>query len=203
FWNMIKKTKDTNLYVLYAIYIENCAKNLGFYDLLSQTIYEPIEFINAKNRILKLQHMDVNPVVKLISKVFHKLSIAPNDLLLSGILDVENIIVRHQLIREELEKMNLWNTVDKQIQHMPLDKKLIEFILEIQQNPFVNIQECENQSLFSNTKDLLWRTPEYRTQSPSINESTWVHDMLNPIIKYITYDLEEDIFIRWYINLFK
>ncbi|KAF0552007.1 hypothetical protein F8M41_022820 [Gigaspora margarita] len=141
--------------------------------------------------------MDVNPVVKLISKVFHKLFIAPNDLLLSGILDVENIIVRHKLIREELEKINLWNTVDKQIQHIPLDKKLIKFILEIQQNPFVNIQECENQSLFSNTKDLLWRTPEYGTQSPSINESTWEHDMLNPIIKYITYDLEEDIFIRY------
>ncbi|CAG8829625.1 36474_t:CDS:2, partial [Gigaspora margarita] len=191
------KTKDTNKYALYGVYIENCAKDLGFYDLLNQAIYEPIEFINAKNIILKLQHMDVNPVAKIISQVFHKLSIAPNDLLLSGILDIENIIVRHTLIREELEKINLWKTVDEQIQYTPLDKRLIEFILEVQQNPFVNIQEGKNQSLFSSTKDLLWRTPEYIMQSPSINESTWEHDILDPIVKYITYDLEEDIFIRW------
>ncbi|CAG8746636.1 26028_t:CDS:2, partial [Gigaspora margarita] len=176
FWDMIKKTKDTNSYALYGVYIENCVKDLGFYDLLNQAIYEPIEFINAKNIILKLQHMDVNPVAKIISQVFHKLSITPNDLLLSGILNIENIIVRYTLIREEL----------------------IEFILEVQRNLFVNIHEGKNQSLFSSTKDLLWRTPEYTMQSPSINESTWKHDVLDPIVKFITYDLEEDIFIRYY-----
>ncbi|CAG8604245.1 38804_t:CDS:2 [Gigaspora margarita] len=149
FWNMIMKTKDTNKYALYGIYIKNCAKDLGFYDLLNQAIYEPIEFINAKNIILKLQHMDVNPVAKIISQVFHKLSIAPNDLLLSGILDVENIIVRHTLIREELEKINLWKTVDEQIQYIPLDKRLIKFILKVQQNPFVNIQEGKFSNLNS------------------------------------------------------
>ncbi|CAG8800595.1 12077_t:CDS:2, partial [Dentiscutata erythropus] len=127
-------------------------------------------------------------------KVFHNLSITPNDPLLSGILDIENIIVRHTLIKKELERENLWKTVDEQIQHMPLNKRLIEFILdilEVQQNPSVNIQECENQSLFSNTKDLV------NCGGSSINESTWEHDVLNPIVKYITYDLEEDIFIRW------
>ncbi|CAG8835058.1 18026_t:CDS:2, partial [Gigaspora margarita] len=75
---------------------------------------------------------------------------------------------------------------------------LIEFILEVQQNPFVNIQEGKNQLLFSSTKDLLWRTSEYIMQSPSINESIWEHDILDPIVKYIIYDLEEDIFIRCY-----
>ena len=54
FWNMIKKIKETNLYTLYSVYIEYCVKNLGFYDLLNQTIYEPIEFITAKNIILKV-----------------------------------------------------------------------------------------------------------------------------------------------------
>ncbi|CAG8810253.1 11019_t:CDS:2, partial [Racocetra persica] len=85
--------------------------------------------------------------------------------------------------------------VDEQIQHISLDKRLIEFILEVQQNLSVNIQEYKNQSLFSNTKDLV-KTPEYKMQSLSINESIWEHDVLDPIVKYITYDLEEDIFIR-------
>ncbi|CAG8585335.1 14573_t:CDS:2, partial [Racocetra fulgida] len=58
------------------------------------------------------------------------LSIAPNDLLLSGILDIENIIIQHAQIIEELEKKNLWNTVNKQIQHVKLNKRLVEFILE-------------------------------------------------------------------------
>ncbi|CAG8810131.1 3685_t:CDS:2, partial [Gigaspora margarita] len=120
-----------------------------------------------------LQHMNINPVAKIISQVFHKLSITPNDLLLSRILDVENIIVKHTLIREELEKINLWKTVYEQIQYTQLDERLIEFILE------------------------LWRTPEYTMQSPSINKSTWEYDVLDPIVKFITYDLEEDIFIRW------
>ncbi|CAG8808721.1 12004_t:CDS:2, partial [Dentiscutata erythropus] len=57
FWTMIKKTKEKNLYALYGVYIEKCAKDLGFHELLNQTIYEPIEFIDAKNIILKLQHM--------------------------------------------------------------------------------------------------------------------------------------------------
>ncbi|CAG8842094.1 18731_t:CDS:2, partial [Gigaspora margarita] len=65
----------------------------------------------------------------------------------------------------------------------------------VQQNPFVNIQEGKNQSLFSSTKDL--QTPEYIMQNTSINESIWEHDILDHIVKYIIYDLEEDIFIRW------
>ncbi|CAG8788890.1 19284_t:CDS:2, partial [Gigaspora margarita] len=101
-------------------------------------------------------------------------------------------------IREELEKKNLWNKVNEQIQYVKLNKRLVEFILEVQQNPFINIPKCENQSLFSNTKDLLWRIPEYIMQSSSINKSTWEHNILDSIIKYITYDLEDDIFIRYY-----
>ncbi|CAG8576986.1 2589_t:CDS:2, partial [Racocetra persica] len=146
--------------------------------------------------------MDVNPVAKIISRAFHQLSIDSNNLLLSGILDVENIIAKHSLIREELEKEDLWKTVNKQFQYITLDKKLFKFIIDIQQDQSANIPECESQSLFSNTRDLvksmlrLWRISEYTIQSSSINKSTWEHDILDPIVKYITYNLEEDIFMR-------
>ncbi|CAG8439936.1 8604_t:CDS:2 [Cetraspora pellucida] len=201
FWNMVKNTKETNLYALYGVYVENCAKNLGFYDLLNQTIYDPIEFIKAKNIISK--YMDINQVAKIISQTFHKISIVSNDLLLSGIIDVENIIVRHMQIRDALEKRNLWDAVNEQIRHIPLEKSLENFILDVRHNPFINIPEYEDKSLFSNTKDLvnsmlgLWKIPEYQMQSFSINESTWEHDALQPIVKFITYDLEDDLFVRW------
>ncbi|CAG8663115.1 7174_t:CDS:1, partial [Gigaspora rosea] len=59
--------------------------------------------------------MDVNPVAKLISKVFYKLSIAPNNLL-SEILDVENIIIKHTLISKVcsvFEVANILNSILK------------------------------------------------------------------------------------------
>ncbi|CAG8564930.1 43562_t:CDS:2, partial [Gigaspora margarita] len=106
-------------------------------------------------------------------------------------------------IRDALEKKNLWDAINEQIQHIPLEKSLEKFILDVRDNPFINIPEHVNKSLFSNTKDLvnsmlkLWKIPEYKIQSLSINESTWEHDTLQHIVKFITHDLEDDLFVRW------
>ncbi|CAG8497046.1 17393_t:CDS:2, partial [Dentiscutata erythropus] len=56
-------------------------------------------------------------------------------------------------------------------------------------------------SLFARIKNLvnsiLWKNPEYQTCRPHINESTWGHNVLKPIIDFIEYDLETEILIRW------
>ncbi|CAG8687412.1 175_t:CDS:2, partial [Scutellospora calospora] len=110
---------------------------------------------------------------------------------------VENIIVRYMQIKDALEKKNLWDAVNEPIQQIPLEKSLEKFILDVRDNPFINIPEYVNKSLFSNTKDLVnSMIPEYKIQSPSINESTWEHDALQPIVKFITHDLEDDLFVR-------
>ncbi|CAG8852358.1 13701_t:CDS:1, partial [Racocetra persica] len=48
---LIKTTQDHNTYLQYGVYIESCAKRLGWHEVLDYTLYEPLELIEAKKRI--------------------------------------------------------------------------------------------------------------------------------------------------------
>ncbi|CAG8857601.1 10682_t:CDS:1, partial [Gigaspora margarita] len=49
--DLIKTTQNHNTYIQYGVYIESCAKRLGWHEVLDCTLYEPLELIEAKKRI--------------------------------------------------------------------------------------------------------------------------------------------------------
>ncbi|CAG8776773.1 16051_t:CDS:2, partial [Racocetra fulgida] len=128
--NLIEATQKRHLYVQYGVYLETRAKELGWFEILHSSLYEPLELIEAKTRILNLSSMNVNQTVKTISKTFSEVMLSSNDLLLSGILDIEALDTLNSPIKTALKKENLWSAVKGLLPINPLPNELQNFIVK-------------------------------------------------------------------------
>ncbi|CAG8604112.1 18_t:CDS:2, partial [Gigaspora rosea] len=198
----MEETQRKNSYVKYGRYIEDCAKNLGWHELLNTLIYDPLRIVETKNRIINLQYKNVNDIVKVVAKTLPTMSLGPNDLILSGILDVPILKSEKSPIMKELKQAKLWKSVDEPIEFLSMPNGVEQFVIkciETKKNHNIKIPK-KNASLFVRIKNLvdsiLWKNPEYQTPQPNINESTWGHNVLKPIVDFIDYDLESELLIR-------
>ncbi|CAG8497483.1 25028_t:CDS:2, partial [Cetraspora pellucida] len=55
--DFIEAAQKRHLYVPYGVYLETCAKELGWFEVLSRSLYEPLDLIESKTRILNLSSM--------------------------------------------------------------------------------------------------------------------------------------------------
>ncbi|CAG8673608.1 7250_t:CDS:2, partial [Dentiscutata heterogama] len=171
--NIIEETQSKNSYVKYGRYIEDCAKNLGWHELLCDSVYDPLRLVEAKNQIINLQYKNVNDVVKTIAQTLPSMLLSPNNLILSEILDIPTLTSESSPIKTSLKKKKLWKLVKKPIKFLLLPDNVEQFVIKV------------------------WKNSEYQTCRPNINESTWGHNVIKPIIDFIEYDLETEILIRW------
>ncbi|RIB15882.1 hypothetical protein C2G38_2191408 [Gigaspora rosea] len=165
-----KTTQNDNTYVQYGVYIKSCAKRLGWQEVLDCTLYEPLELIEAKKRITNLKFISESEIVKTISNAFSKVELSSNDLLLSGILDIETLDTQNSPIKKALQGIRLWDNVKETLLPKQLPEGLKKFI--------------KNQFLADNALIVF-------------NESSWAYYVLQPIVNFIVDFLESDIFIRW------
>ncbi|CAG8600836.1 1234_t:CDS:2, partial [Dentiscutata erythropus] len=126
----------------FGVYVENCAKKLKWYEVLNSTLYEPLEL---------LQFINVNQTVQTISKAFSKVALSSNDLLLSGILDIESLNTLNSPIKEALRTKKLWSAVKEDLKIKPLLEGLKEFIIN-----YVNTDNAPISAPFDN--NLLYKT---------------------------------------------
>ncbi|CAG8566468.1 12161_t:CDS:2 [Dentiscutata erythropus] len=179
--DLIKTTQNDNTYVQYGVYIKSCAKRLGWQEL---------KFISESE------------IVKTISNAFSKVELSSNDLLLSGILDIETLDTPNSPIKKALQGIRLWDNVKETL----LPKQLPDGLKKFIKNQFLAdnalIPDHDNR-LYQNTLILidsikrLWRIPSVQSCSTKVNESSWAHYVLQPIVNFIVDFLESDIFIRW------
>ncbi|CAG8677294.1 21872_t:CDS:2 [Dentiscutata erythropus] len=120
--DLIKTTQNNNTYVQYSVYIESCAKRLGWHEVLDCTLYELLELIEAKKG-------SQIKIVKTISNSFSKVELSPNDLLLSGILDIEALDTSGFPIKKALQEMRLWNNVKETLSPKLLPTGIKKFII--------------------------------------------------------------------------
>ena len=73
--------------------------------------------------------MNVNEIVKTISNAFSKVKLSSNDLLLSGILDVEALDTLNSPIKKTLQEIRLWNDVKETLVPKLLPNSLKKFII--------------------------------------------------------------------------
>ncbi|CAG8765983.1 15713_t:CDS:2, partial [Dentiscutata erythropus] len=203
FINLIETTQKTHSYVQFGVYVENYAKKLKWYEVLNSILYEPLELVNAKTRILNLQFMNVNETVQTISKAFSKVALSSNDLLLSGILDIESLNTLNSPIKEALRTKKLWSAVKEDLKIKPLPEGLKEFIINYVNTNNASISAPFDNNLLYKTCSLidaikkLWRIPKLQSCFAKYNESSWSHNVLQPIVNFITDYKEADLCIRW------
>ncbi|CAG8654901.1 35969_t:CDS:2, partial [Racocetra persica] len=113
--DLIKTTQDHNTYLQYSVYIESCAKRLGWHEVLDYILYEPLELIEAKKRIT--------------NNAFLKVELSSNNLLLFGILDVETLDTSSSPIKKVLQEIRLWNSVKETLLPKLLPNGLKNFII--------------------------------------------------------------------------
>ncbi|CAG8504983.1 11628_t:CDS:1, partial [Cetraspora pellucida] len=73
--------------------------------------------------------MNVSEIVKTISNAFSKVELSLNDLLLSGILDVEALDTSSSPIKKALQEIRLWNSVKETLLPKLLPNRLKNFII--------------------------------------------------------------------------
>ena len=67
-----------------------------------------------KHYNFKLQFCDgTNEVVKVFSKIVYSIRFKPNELLLSGIIDIKYIEVHHKELEKEYRNKRIWNKLDE------------------------------------------------------------------------------------------
>ncbi|CAG8553397.1 21847_t:CDS:2 [Gigaspora rosea] len=126
--DLVKTTQNDNTYVQYGVYIKSCAKRLGWQEVLDCTLYEPLELIEAKKRITNLKFISESEIVKTISNAFSKVELSSNDLLLSGILDIETLDTPNSPIKKALQGIRLWDNVKETLLPKQLPDGLKKFI---------------------------------------------------------------------------
>ncbi|CAG8589494.1 2350_t:CDS:2, partial [Racocetra persica] len=179
------------------------AHTLGWSDLIQKDVYDRMMEHQAKHNIHKLQfEQNVNDIVKILSQEIWNLNLKPNDLILSGILDTEEIRERNPEFLHILHDASLLNIFEEMIPRLPLPGKLSSFIRKYLSGKEMRIPN-EYKSLYTSTRTFIdsirsiWKKREYQNNSPRINESTWSHCAIDAIMKFIETDMEEDLFIRW------
>ncbi|CAG8840695.1 14396_t:CDS:2, partial [Gigaspora margarita] len=112
--------------------------------------------------------------------------------------------VHHKELKNAYQSEGIWNELSKNIQIQVLPNHLKKFIEEYILNQKTEISKKINSKdklLFRATRNLLDRILSlcdafnYKTNL-SVNESTWAHDIIDPICRFISFDLSE-LMIVW------
>ncbi|CAG8804698.1 27684_t:CDS:2 [Gigaspora margarita] len=143
--DFIKTTQNYNTYVQYGIYIESCAKRLGWHEVLNCKLYEPLELIEAKK----------SDIIKTISNAFSKVELSSNDLLLSGILDVEALDISNSPIKKALQEIRRWNNVKETLLPKQLPDRLKKFIINQVRTGNALIPDNDDCLLYQKTQILI------------------------------------------------
>ncbi|CAG8795350.1 13335_t:CDS:2, partial [Racocetra fulgida] len=107
-------------YVQYGLHVVDCARALGWNDLIQKDVYNHMMEYQAKHDI----HKNMNDIVKVLSREIWNLNLKPNDLILSGILDTEEIRERNPGFLQMLQDANMLNSFEEIIPRLSLPGKL-------------------------------------------------------------------------------
>ncbi|RIB01652.1 hypothetical protein C2G38_2256057, partial [Gigaspora rosea] len=111
-------------YVKYGLYVEKYAKAKGWDDILCE-VCPDIEMMQTKVFLSELQYQDgVSNVVKIFSKMVDVIQFEPNDLLLSGVLDIQNIEANYKELRNAYKREGIWDELVENIQIKDLPNHL-------------------------------------------------------------------------------
>ncbi|CAG8746127.1 46266_t:CDS:2 [Gigaspora margarita] len=116
--NLIKTTQNHNTYVQYSVYIESCAKRLGW------------------NEVLDLE-------------------LSSNDLLLSGILNVEALDISNSPIKKALQEIRFWDNDKETLLPKQLPNRLKKFIINQVRNGNALIPDDDDCLLYRKTQILI------------------------------------------------
>ena len=118
-----------------------------------------------------------------------------HDPLLSRIIDKDYIIFNHPTINKKVThtEWDEFSEVDEDFQDTTIpydDNHILKWINEIK-----NKDDSLRDSIKTLIGDLkfVWNNKHYQQRSPMINESTFTHDILSPVLKFIA----PKFFKRW------
>lgn len=130
-------------------------------------------------------------VIATIGENVNLLNLDENDPLLSGIFDVENIKGNHPSVSNKLSQED-WERFSKNelnIEKIPfVDAKIIKWI---EQKKTYSLRKSFK--LLIDEIKVIWNNQYYQKRSHLINEATFTHDLLVPILKFIA----PSYFKRW------
>ncbi|CAG8477295.1 30583_t:CDS:2, partial [Gigaspora margarita] len=189
--------KNNRKLVNFGIYVERYTKGKKWFDLLDK-VCPNIDLVQTKAFLHDLQFCDgTNEVVKVFSKMVYSIRFKPDELLLSGIIDIKYIEVHHKELEKEYRNKRIWDKLDEKFLIQDLPPSLKNFIEEYIFNQDTEIPKEVNlkeKKLFRATRNLLdrilplWDAFNYKPGS-FINESTWAHDIIDPISRFIKTDI--------------
>jgi hypothetical protein len=141
---------------------------------------------------------DLPDVVRIVSKTIKLDLLVKNDVLLSGIIDTSSL---HLDIVTELKLANKWEEVNEKPINEALPNGILEFIYEYIQREEkhqipVEFYESINFELFNASRHLVScllqiRKKRMYLRSDKVLESTYDHDIMDPIEKFLLWDLCE------------
>ncbi|GBB87129.1 hypothetical protein RclHR1_13590004 [Rhizophagus clarus] len=151
------------------------------------------KFSNSSATKLNKLSNHSNKVISTVAKNVSKLKLEKNDPILSGIIDPNHIKEHHSIIDVNVEEDD-WNEFcefssdDDNL--LFEDRKIKKWIDKIR-----NDKMTLKSSIKALIRDIsyVWNNNNYQKRSPIINESTFTHDVLSPILKFVA----PNYFKRW------
>ncbi|CAG8710689.1 2977_t:CDS:2, partial [Gigaspora rosea] len=102
-----------------------------------------------------------------------------------------------------LQEIKLWDNVKETLLPKLLSDSLKKFIINQVRTGNTLIPDDGNYLLYRKPQILinsikrLWKIPMLQSHSNKVNESSWAHYVLQPIVNFIVDFKESDICIRW------
>ncbi|CAG8457293.1 6969_t:CDS:2 [Dentiscutata heterogama] len=139
---LIIEAKKNNQYVKYRLYLESNARTRGWSDILKE-ICPNLSLAEAKAYLYNLQfHDGASDIIKIFSQIIYNIRFKMNDdLLLSGILDIQFIENNHKNLKNVYNSNGVWNELNEKIQIEKLRPPLKDFI----ENYIINNSTTNNQ----------------------------------------------------------
>ncbi|KAF0493516.1 hypothetical protein F8M41_021374 [Gigaspora margarita] len=138
---------------LYTFYIFNAITNKI---ALKNQIQEIKQKLDNEYENKELQNKNVNDIVKIMAGTLSTMSLSPNDLILSGILDVPTLKREKSPIMKELKKAKLWKLVNEPIEFLSSPDDVEQFVIKCIENKNHNIKiPKKHASLFVRIKNLV------------------------------------------------
>ncbi|CAG8763360.1 5886_t:CDS:2, partial [Racocetra persica] len=122
-----------------------------FFEDNQESLCPNLDLVQAKAFLNEFQD-STNEVVKIFSQIVDNIQFKYNDLLLSGILDIQYIEVYHKDLKNEYQSAGIWNELNENIQIQDLPDDLKKFIEE-----YILNQETEISKKINSKDKLLFR----------------------------------------------
>lgn len=126
-----------------------------------------------------------------------------NDIILSGILYIEQLETEYEILIKDLKKRNLWSEFKSVVSpfNMPLslNKFIINYINDTQKEipSFTDEISFKEVAILIDSIKRVWKMPQYQNKSNRINESSYTHDLLIHIMNFLSFGFEKEFWIRW------